>query len=156
MNRRNLIIYALVIGIIQVLMNNFLSLSRLVDISLLPLLVFCLPGKQQRPGYLLAAFIFGLAIDFASSDTVGITSCALLPCVFARPLILKDHPDEKKLSRDLILSLTLLSAVYFLVYCLFDSAGTLRWNFLLLRWLCSTLVSALICIALKVTAVKEI
>lgn len=156
MNRRNLIIYALVIGIIQVLMNNFLNLSRLVDISLLPLLVFCLPGKRQHPGYLAAAFIFGLAIDFASSSTVGITSCALLPCVFARPMILKDHPDEKKLSRDLILSLTLLCAVYFLVYCLFDSAGTLRWSLLLLRWFCSTLVSAVICIVLKVTAVKEI
>ncbi len=156
MSRRHLIIYALVLGIIQVLMNNFLNLSRLLDISLLPLLVFCLPGKQQRPGYLAAAFIFGLAIDFASSCTVGITSCALLPCVFVRPMILKDRPDENKLSKDLILSLTLLCAVYFLMYCLFDSAGTLRWNFLLLRWICSTLVSATVCIALKVTAVKEI
>ncbi len=156
MSNKHFFIYAIVIGIIQMLIDNFLHLSQLLDISLLPLLVFCLPKNGRQISNLIAAFLFGLILDFTAGSVVGITSCALLLCVFVRPMIQKDHPDENKLSKDLILSITLLCAVFFLVYTLVDGAGTLRWGYLLLKWIWSTLCSAIICIILKVTALKEL
>ncbi len=166
MNKNLSYIYILALCLIQVLINNFLNISHLLYISLLPLAVFCLPGKQVSIPSLILSFLMGIIIDITSSGAVGITSCALLLCVFLRPVILKlaytdsftssgeDYLEEERLSREMILSIALLCAVYFLVYCWIDSAGTLKWSFALLKWLYSFLCSTVLCVLIKTVIIK--
>ncbi len=166
MNKNLSYIYILALCLIQVLINNFLNISHLLYISLLPLAVFCLPGKHVSIPSLILSFLMGIIIDITSSGAVGITSCALLLCVFLRPAILKlaytdsftssgeDYLEEERLSREMILSIALLCAVYFLVYCWIDSAGTLKWSFALLKWLYSFLCSTVLCVLIKTVIIK--
>ncbi len=166
MNKNLSYIYILALCLIQVLINNFLNISHLLYISLLPLAVFCLPGKQVSIPSLILSFLMGIIIDITSSGAVGITSCALLLCVFLRPAILKlaytdsftssgeDYLEEERLSREMILSIALLCVVYFLVYCWIDSAGTLKWSFALLKWLYSFLCSTVLCVLIKTVIIK--
>lgn len=166
MNKNHFYIYILALCLIQVLINNFLNFSHLLYISLLPLAVFCLPGKQVSIPSLILTFLTGIIIDVTSNGVVGITSCALLLCVFLRPLILKlaytesftsagdDYLEEERLSKDMIISIALLCAIYFLVYCWIDSAGTLRWSYALLKWLYSFLSSTVLCVLIKSTIIK--
>ncbi len=161
MNKKFIFIYIIAFCLIQVLINNFLDFSQLLYVSLLPLSVFCLPGKQQKIVYLISAFLIGLIIDFASSGVVGITSCALLVCVMLRPAVLRliyskglsvtdeDFIEEERFSKEMLLVISILCGVYFLIYCWIDSAGTLAWNVLLLKWLYSTISSTALCTLTK-------
>ncbi len=161
MNRKFIFVYIVAFCFIQVLINNFLDISQLLYISLLPLSVFCLPGKQQKIIYLISAFLIGLVIDFTSSGVVGITSCALLVCVMLRPAAIhliytkglsvtdENFIEEERFSKEMFLSLGILCGVYFLIYCWIDSAGTVALDVLLLKWFYSTACSTALCALTK-------
>ncbi len=149
MNKINYKIVFVALFIAQILINNFWHVSQYLLLSFMPLLLLSLPLKHSNVMVLFIAFFVGLAVDLLSSSTLGITSCALLLCAICKNLILKmvygeelftyreGSPLNFHTTRELLLSLTLFCAIYFIPYVFIESSGSRPFSFIFLRWLCS-------------------
>ena len=141
MNRTYHIIVNLAICVVQILLNNYLNISQYVLVSLLPLVVF----------------FAGMAVDLLSSSQLGCTSICLLVCALLKNTVFKlvygdeifsyrdGCPLTYQSSRETGIAISILCAIYFLLYVLIDSAGTLPLKVNLLRWVISSAISALLC-----------
>lgn len=157
MNRTYHIIVNLAICVVQILLNNYLNISQYVLVSLLPLVVMSLPLKRSTNFALFVAFFAGMAVDLLSSSQLGCTSICLLVCAFLKNTVFKlvygdeifsyrdGCPLTYQSSRETGIAISILCAIYFLLYALIDSAGTLPLNVNLLRWVISSAISALLC-----------
>lgn len=140
----------------QVLICAFLDLSQYVVLSILPMLVMCIPIIFDTWAIVIIAFVTGFLVDFLSTGMLGETSIALMVVAFIRnPLLLALYGDEILTRRDgvplsrqgglkIFLTLLLFTAVYFLIFVWVDAAGTRPFWFNLVRWLSSTVASSLV------------
>lgn len=155
------------ICLVQILLNNYLYISQYILISLLPAIVASLPLRFNTITSLLMAFVVGLAIDFISLPTLGISSCALLPCMLVRVPVLKlvygdnilQNDDNSPLNyqsyKENFISILIFCALYMAVYVWLDGAMTRSFAFNSLRWLCSTLCSSLLCFLCSMILFKD-
>lgn len=154
---RFVIVFALLV-LVQIVLCNFLNLSRFVVLSYLPVLVLMLPLRWNDIPMMAFAFGLGFLVDFFSTGMLGLTSLALTPVALARGGIVASmfgdelgaREGELGLSRfgipKFVLATLLLCAIYFLVYVWADSAGTMGFWQCALRFLLSVLVSTPVCI----------
>lgn len=145
---------------LQVLVNNFLDLSKYLVICILPTLISLAPLRIRTPFLLIIAFITGFVTDFLSSGILGLTAVSLLPVAFCRDFFYKlflgkeafvrqDELSSKKHGFFRVFSLLIPSMlIYFLIFVLADAAGTLPLLFIGLRLLCSMASSLLLSILL--------
>ena len=149
-------LYFSILAIAQILMNNYLNLSQMMTLTVLPTLILCAPLGITTPILLLIAFGTGFAVDFFSTGQLGLTSAALLPVALLRVPILSLGLGNEIFSRQediskarqgaLKVSMAVLLAllVYLLVFIWIDSAGTHPFWFNLVKLLLSLLASYLV------------
>lgn len=158
MKNSHILFCALALCLVQMLLNNFLSISFLLSLSLLPLAVICLPRSISDTGALFIAFAAGLLCDFISTGSLGLESCALLPVALLRSPLLdllgpedginkKGCPLSVMSSPKVFLLLLAAALVFFAVFVWVDAAGTRSFGFNLLRWSLSSVASAVLCFA---------
>lgn len=145
------------ICVVQMLINNFFNVSQYLLLSLLPMLILSLPLKYPTSVNLLFAFCVGVIVDLVSSPVIGLSCCPLLLCAFAKNYIIRlvygveilwqreDSPLNYQSTKEVIISLIIICALYFLVYVWIDTAGTRPFSFVFQRWIYSTLLSAFVC-----------
>ena len=143
---------------VQVLLDNFFPLSRYVLISVLPALILVLPVDTRPIAAMLLSFALGLVVDFFSNGMLGMSSLALVPVGLVRSAViagvfgdeLTSRGDELSVHRlgvpKMVLTCLILCAVYFVVYVLVDSAGTVAFWPAALRFGLSILVSTPVCV----------
>ncbi len=146
------------LALVQVVMCNFVNLSRFVVLSILPALVLMLPTRWDNIRMMLTAFVLGFAVDFFSTGMLGLTSFALVPVALSRGFItgllfgdeLESREGELSVTRfgilKFILATLILCAIYFLLYVWIDAAGTMKFWECALRFLLSTLLSTPVCV----------
>lgn len=151
------LIVFLCLCLVQLLLNMYFAPTQYLLLSFLPLIIVALPLKYNTVGTLFIAFALGLVVDFLSSTALGISACALLGVALLKNFVLYIVSGEELLSnheesplgyldfKTMTLALLILCAVYFAVYVWVDAAGTRSFGFNSLRWLCSTVASALLC-----------
>ena len=154
---RFVIVFVLLV-LVQIVLCNFLNLSRYAVLSYLPVLILMLPVRWNRIVMMLFAFALGFLVDFFSTGMLGLTSLALVPVALSRGLVVAGMFGDELGSREGELSLSrfglpkfalatlLLCALYFIVYVWADSAGTLAFWQCALRVLLSVLVSMPVCL----------
>ncbi|MBR4808760.1 MAG: hypothetical protein IK031_00590 [Bacteroidales bacterium] len=154
---RYVIVYVVLV-LVQIVLCNFLNLSRFAVLSFLPALVLMLPLRWNDIPMMAFAFALGFVVDFFSTGMLGLTSVALVPVALARGLVIAGMFGDELGAREgelgisrfgipkFILAMLLLCALYFLVYVWADSAGTMGFWQCVLRFFLSVLVSTPVCL----------
>ena len=79
----------------QLLICNYFHLTPYVTLSILPVMVLCIPIKYSTVAALFIAFGTGLSVDLLAEGLLGLNTFALLPVALVRrPLIRLVFGDE--------------------------------------------------------------
>lgn len=136
MKDERLALYLSLLLIAQILVNNYFNFSQLVTITILPVLILCIPIKISSSWLVIIAFFAGFIADFFSTGALGLTSAALLPVGILRNSILKLIFGEELFLREeelstarqgsfkIGLAVSLSLAVFLVLYIWLDAAGT--------------------------------
>jgi len=140
--------YALLL-IIQMVICNYFHLSPYLMLSILPVMVLCIPIRVSTTAALFIAFGTGFLVDLLSEGLLGINTLALVPVAFARKGIIQLVFGEEVFARNedfsikksglgkVSIALIIAQALFLLVYILADGAGTRPFSFNLLRFVLS-------------------
>jgi len=149
------LLYILLVAI-QLVIFNYINLSPLVTISLLPAIVFCIPLSRGTVSAMIIAFITGIATDFLGDGLLGLNAFALVPVAFMRKALVKsvlgkelvirqDDFSIKKCGFSKIFSaLFFVTITYLTIYILADGAGLRPLWFNLTRFALSTAASLVV------------
>lgn len=129
------LVYALLL-IVQMVISNYFHLTPYVMLSILPVMVLCLPIRIPPVGTMVIAFVTGLLVDLLSEGLLGINALALVPVAFARNGILRmifggelfARNEDFSASRNgfgkVAVAILIAQAIFLAVYVWADSAGT--------------------------------
>ncbi|MCD8208660.1 MAG: hypothetical protein LUD72_12035 [Bacteroidales bacterium] len=153
-NGRFWITYVILV-LCQMVVCNFFNFSPFVFLSLLPVMVLCIPVKVNLPWTMVIAFVTGIAVDYTADGLLGLNALALVPVAFARNAILvitlgknnygePETPDfgDKGFGK-VAVAVLLSTGLFCLLYTVFDGAGARPVGFLAIRYLLSTAISFL-------------
>ncbi len=120
----------------QLLLSNYFHITPYITLSLLPVMVLCIPLRIGTIGAMLIACLSGLTIDILSEGVLGLNALALVPVAYLRkglvnlifgPELYARKEDFSvarfgfgKVATALFLSLL----VFLLIYIWADGAGT--------------------------------
>ncbi len=157
-NRFEITFFLLVIA--QVLVCNYFHFSYYVTLSILPLLILCLPLRMNTLWSLLLAAAVGLAVDLLADGVVGLNAAALLPVAFVRKTVISAVFGSGLFARDediairkhgrpkFALAIVLVQALFLVVYIALDGAWTRPFWFNFLRFAASLLAGEVVSLLL--------
>ena len=127
--------------LIQLVLSNYGSVSPYVLITILPVMVLCIPVRTGTISALFIAFVTGLAVDFLSDGLPGLNAMALLPVALCRNSIIElvfgkelfarkeDFSTRRNGFPQVALAIFLSLVIFLLVYIWADGAGTRPFGF---------------------------
>ena len=68
----------------QLLMSNYFHVTPYIFLTILPVMVLCIPIRVGTVGAMFIACASGLVVDFLSEGVLGLNALALIPVAFAR------------------------------------------------------------------------
>ncbi len=155
------LLYFIVLLLLQDFVIDKLPLGTYVHPELYLIFILLLPFNYPVTGVLLWAFALGLGIDLLSVGVLGLHAASLLILAYMRfPLLrlvsTKENLDSSGIPvpaelglRPFLTYIILSAVIYFTVLCLLDSFSTGKILQLILRIICSSLVSTLLIVALQ-------
>ena len=93
------ILYILLV-ICQVIMSTYTHLGPYIMLSMLPVMVLCIPTGIKTSVCMLMAFGSGLAVDWLSEGLIGLNIAALLPVALLRKGIIRIFLGEDIINRN--------------------------------------------------------
>lgn len=151
-----------VLAVVQVILCNFLDLSRYAVLSFLPVFILMLPLRLDTVPLMLISFALGFAVDFFSTGMLGLTAASLVPVGLMRNSVVASLFGDELGPRDGELTVTwfgvpkfalatlILCSIYFFIYVLIDAAGTYGFLAGALRFALSTALSTPVCLGVAV------
>lgn len=129
------LIYILLL-IAQLLLSTYANFTPYVMVTLLPVMVLCIPIRVGTTLAMLIAFASGLSIDLLSEGLLGLNALALVPVAFARNSIIRlifggelfareeDFSVHRSGFAKVAVAVFLATLLFLAVYIWADSAGT--------------------------------
>lgn len=120
----------------QLLLSNFISISPYLMLSILPVMVLCIPIRVGSTGAMLIAFATGLLVDLLSEGLLGLNAFALVPVAYLRNPIIRlvfggelfargeDFSPRRNGMWRAVLATVLSQAAFTLLYVWADGAAT--------------------------------
>lgn len=120
----------------QLLLSNFFVVSPYVMLSILPVMVLCIPIRVEPSGAMAIAFATGLVVDLLSEGLLGLNAFALVPVALLRKPVIRLVFGEELFARGedfsprrhgmgkAVLATILVQAAFTLLYVWADSAGS--------------------------------
>ena len=68
----------------QLLLSNYFHVTQYIFLTILPVMVLCIPIRVGTVGAMLIAGLTGLAVDYLSEGVLGLNALSLIPVAFAR------------------------------------------------------------------------
>lgn len=68
----------------QLLLSNYFHVTPYIFLTILPVMVLCIPIRVGTVGAMLIACLSGLTIDFLSEGVIGLNALSLIPVAYAR------------------------------------------------------------------------
>lgn len=145
----------ILLTVAQMILSNYFHFTPYVMITILPVMVLCIPTKVGTAKSMLIAFATGLAVDFFSEGTLGINAMSLVPVALLREPVIGsifgNEPFEHKENVTIrkygfarvSLAVILMTTLFLLIYILADCAGTRPFWFVITCLGLSTLASYL-------------
>ena len=149
------LVYALLV-VIQMLICNYFHLTAYVMLSILPVMVLCIPTRVSTTGALFIAFLTGLLVDLLSEGILGLNVLALVPVAYVRKGVIRlifgdelfarkeDFSVRKNGFGKVALAIFLVQALFLVVYIWADGAGTRSLQFNAIRFGASLLAGTLV------------
>ena len=134
----------------QILICNFINVGPHVFISILPVLILCLPLNIPAIILMLIAAVSGLAVDWLAEGIYGLNMLALVPVAFIRNFTVallfgKDRTDRaegfsfrKNGFLRVSAAILICQSVFLAIYIIADGAGTKPFVFNLLKFAASS------------------
>lgn len=135
MNKSNFWVAYVLLLLAQLLISNFLHITPFIMLSILPVMVLCIPTRIKTPGAMLIAFASGLLIDWLSEGVLGLNALALVPVAFSRNAVIRLIFGQDLFVRGeefsvrsngfvrVALALFLAQSIFLLIYIWADGAG---------------------------------
>ena len=135
-----------VLTIVQMLICNYFHLSPYLMLSILPVMVLCIPLRVGTVGAMVIAFATGLVVDLLAEGTLGLNTLALVPVAYARKGVIRLVFGEELFARKedfsvrkngfgkVAVAIFIVQALFLLVYIWADSAGTRPFSFNVIRF----------------------
>ena len=90
----------ILLTVAQMILSNYFHFTPYMMMTILPVMVLCIPTKTGTIQAMLIAFATGLAVDFFAEGTLGINAMSLVPvALLRRPVIgmfFGNEPFEQK------------------------------------------------------------
>lgn len=148
----------ILLTVAQMILSNYFHFTPYLMITILPVMVLCIPTKVGVVKSMLIAFVTGLAVDYFAEGTLGINAMSLVPvALLRRPVIgafFGNEPFEHKENVTIrkygfarvSLAVILMTMLFLIIYIPVDCAGTRPLWFVLTCFGLSTLASYLVSI----------
>lgn len=126
----------ILLTVAQMILSNYFHFTPYMMITILPVMVLCIPTKTGTVAAMLIAFLTGLSVDFFAEGTLGINTLSLVPVALLRKPIISmffgNEPFEQKESvtvrkygmTRVSMAIILTTLIFLLIYILTDCAGT--------------------------------
>ena len=98
--KNNFIIKYILLVIAQIIICNYFHLSSYIMLTILPVLVLCMPTRYTTLNSMLIAFVTGLATDFLADGVIGLNTLALVPVAYFRKSIYRLYFGEDLIVRE--------------------------------------------------------
>ena len=133
----------------QILLCGYFHLTPYIMLSILPAMVLCIPTRIGTTPAMVIAFLSALAVDFLAEGLPGINALALVPVAFCRKTLcglifgseLLVREDSFSIAKygalKVIFAISVVQALFLLVYLWADGGGARPLGFNLLRFVCS-------------------
>ena len=143
---QNFWVYYFLLLIGQVVLCNYFPFSTHVLLSMLPVMVLCIPLTIGTAGCMLIAFFSGLTIDWLSEGIIGLNAAAAVPAALMRVPLIRFFLGEDLISRKdsfsfrkngagkISTTIIAISVIFFGIYVILDGAGTHETSFNLIRF----------------------
>lgn len=140
----------------QLVLTNYFHFTQYIILTILPVMVLCIPLKISTIVAMLIAFGSGLAVDLLSEGLLGLNALALVPVALCRKEMIRLIFGEELISRgedfsvkrsglgQVLLAIVIAQAMFLAVYIWADSAGTRPFWFNFLRFLLSLISGVLV------------
>lgn len=149
------LIYLLLL-LAQLLLSTYANFTPYVMVTLLPVMVLCMPIRLSTILAMVIAFASGLAVDLLSEGLLGLNALALVPVAFSRDFIIRlifggelfAREEDFSIHRNgfwkVLVAIVLSTALFLAVYIWADGAGTRPLLFNAIRFGASLVASTLL------------
>ena len=156
MMRRSFVFVYIMLLAVQMLLSDFVRISPYVTLTILPVMVLCIPVKVPTSLTMIIAFATGLAVDFFSDGVLGLNALALVPVALLRNpilgLVMGNEILEKKEGFSMAkagfgkvsTAILMVQALFLIIYILADGAGTRPLSFNAIRFAISLIAGYLL------------
>ena len=133
----------------QVLLSTYFCISPYVMLSILPVMVLCIPTRVGTPVAMLIALASGLLTDWLSDGLLGLNALALVPVAYVRNGLIglifgedlfargEDFCSRKNGIAGVAIAVLLSQALFVAIYVWADSAGMRPFWFNIARFFAS-------------------
>lgn len=140
--RRTFTLTYLVMVVAQMIFTNYFHFSPLCMITILPMMVLCIPTRINTVWAMVIAFATGLAVDFLAEGVIGLNALSLVPVAYVRKwligIIFGTEPFEHKENittrkygfARVSFATIIVTALFLVIYITADCAGTRPFWFL--------------------------
>ncbi|MBR1928099.1 MAG: hypothetical protein IJ840_10205 [Bacteroidales bacterium] len=120
----------------QMLLTNYFHFTTLCMVTILPMMVLCIPTKVDMAWAMVIAFVTGLAVDMFAEGAFGLNALSLVPVAYVRkglinmifgsePFEHKENISSKKYGFTRVSFAVIIVTLLFLaIYITADCAGT--------------------------------
>ena len=146
MRKNSFFLVYLLLMVVQMLICNYFNLTPYVMLSILPVMVLCMPLRVPTWLTMAIAFATASAVDLLSEGLLGLNALALVPVAFVRKEVIRlvfggelfarkeDFSVHKNGFGEILLAILMVQALFLLVYIWADGAGTRPFTFEAIRF----------------------
>ncbi len=146
MRKSNFFLVYAILAVAQMLLCNYLHVSPYLTLSILPVMVLCIPIRVPTFWAMVIAFLTGLGVDLLAEGILGLNVLALVPVAFARKEIIRlilggelfarkeDFTLRKNGFVPVALAVFIVQALFLAIYIWADGAGTRPFSFNAIRF----------------------
>ena len=139
----------IILLVAQLLLSTYANFTPYVMVTMLPVMVLCMPIRMGTVLAMVIAFATGLSVDLLSEGLLGLNALALVPVAFARNSIIRlifggvlfAREEDFSIHRNgfwkVLVAIVLSTALFLAVYIWADGAGMRPFWFNFARWAAS-------------------
>lgn len=148
----------LILLLVQLLLCNYFRFTPYVMLSILPVMVLCIPTRVNTITGMLIAFATGLAVDFLAEGVVGLNTFALVPVALVRRGLVSLVFGDELIKRGenfsmrkfgpikVIFVIFIVQTVFLLLYIWADGAAARPFSFSFWRYIASVAAGTILSI----------
>ncbi len=159
--KQNFFVYYVILAVTQMIICNFLHLGPYVVLSILPVMVLCIPTRFSTLAAMCIAFMTGLFVDLLAEGTLGINVFALVPVAYARRFVCdsifgaelvargEDFSAKKYGLPKIAFAIILMQGLFLIFYLWADGASLRPIGFNLIRFAASLAAGVAVAVPLS-------